>query len=371
MSELRLDFGRLGKAERTPQGGVRVPAFVTRIGVLSYKRADGSIVRELRHPDEVFHPDSLVTLEDAPVTNLHPPTLVTPNTYKNVSVGHVRGKAERKDGYVASRLVVQDADTVTGINSGALKEISCGYTCKIDATPGTFEGKAYDQIQRKIRYNHVALGPANWGRAGNDVSLRLDGAAVQLNDAPSAPKTRDTMKTIRIDGVDYEVGSDAHLQAQTKMDDKRAEELRCMTAERDNLQGRMDEQEKELTEAKDPARLDALVSDRLAVIETARPVLGEDTRFDGKSNVEIMREALVKADPEIKLDGRSEDYIAGRFEAMPVPVTEERTDATTKARVATTPVKGTTKLEEYRKLVLSARENYADDDWTVEKVLAL
>ena len=48
----RFDVAEIGRPVRTPQGFLRVPAYLTRAGVLEYKRDDGSTVRELRHPDE-------------------------------------------------------------------------------------------------------------------------------------------------------------------------------------------------------------------------------------------------------------------------------------------------------------------------------
>jgi hypothetical protein len=56
----------------------------------------------------------------------------------------------------------------TLIESGK-KELSCGYRCKYEFTPGTFEGEAYDAIQRDIRGNHLAL--VDKGRMGSDVAV--------------------------------------------------------------------------------------------------------------------------------------------------------------------------------------------------------
>lgn len=49
------------------------------------------------------------------------------------------------------------------------KELSCGYRCRYDWTPGTFEGQAYDVVQRDIRGNHLAL--VNQGRMGPEVAV--------------------------------------------------------------------------------------------------------------------------------------------------------------------------------------------------------
>ena len=54
-SPMRFDLaGLTGRAQRTPQGFLRAPAWVTRVGVFPYRRADGTVQRELRLPEEVF-----------------------------------------------------------------------------------------------------------------------------------------------------------------------------------------------------------------------------------------------------------------------------------------------------------------------------
>src|SRR5262252_7976168 len=93
----RFDVAALGKPERTSQGFLRVPAYVTRCGVLEYKRPDGTVVRELRPRDEVFKADSLATLSAAPVTDLHPTVMISPANVRELSVGHV-GDHVKADG---------------------------------------------------------------------------------------------------------------------------------------------------------------------------------------------------------------------------------------------------------------------------------
>lgn len=49
------------------------------------------------------------------------------------------------------------------------KELSIGYVCEYDFTPGVFNGERYDLVQRKIRGNHVAL--VGEGRSGPDIAV--------------------------------------------------------------------------------------------------------------------------------------------------------------------------------------------------------
>lgn len=72
------------------------------------------------------------------------------------------------DGTLFANLKVFSAAMADLINAGK-KELSCGYRCDYDWTPGIWKGKPYDAIQRNIRGNHVAL--VQKGRMGSDVSV--------------------------------------------------------------------------------------------------------------------------------------------------------------------------------------------------------
>lgn len=212
--ERRFDFlGSLGKFTRTQVGGIRVPARLTRTGVLEYRKPDGTIRRELRLPEEVFNADSLATLQDATVVNIdNHRTLLSAENWRDATLGHTVNV--RQDGkFVGADLLINDAGTVRAIETGELHDISCGYSCKLDMTSGVFEGQPYDAIQRHIRYNHVAVLPKGRGRAGTDVALRLDAKDAVCVEAETTIHGEPTMTTkiIRLDGKDVEYGSEQHI----------------------------------------------------------------------------------------------------------------------------------------------------------------
>lgn len=324
----RLDFGRFSKVERTPQGGMRIPAHLTRTGVFVYTRADGSKVRELRHPDEVFAEDSLSTLAGAPVTDLHPDAPVRPSNWRKVSIGHV-GEDVKADGkFIAAPLTIQDADAIAAIEREDRKELSCAYSCRLDEVPGEFGGEHYDAIQRSIRYNHVALGPAGWGRAGNEVALRLDSNGNQITDNSAGsppvnePEEVEPMAKYTIDGVTYDTASPEFIQALTLRDKRIDGEIATFKSERDTAAAERDAAIKErddsktaLEKANDPKRLDSLVSERVSLVENARRVLGTDAKLEGKTDREIMVETIRHDDKDFDVEGKSDDYVRAYFEA--------------------------------------------------------
>lgn len=327
----RVDFGRFDAAnlQRTPQGGLRVPAALTREGVFTYRNPDGTTRKEYRPADEVFKGDSLASLDDAPVTDLHPSEMVSTANHGQISKGHVRD-VKRDGKFVAATLVVQDADTIKAIESGKRKEISCGYSCREDHTPGTFNGERYDLVQRDIRYNHAALGPAGWGRAGSEVALRLDShdASIQSREGEETPKGNRPMK-IKIDGKEYEVGTQecfealARVQARADKGDaetKRADAAEATVAEQtkraDAAEGTRDQLKEKLDASGDPAALDKLIHARVALVTAAAKVLGPSVKLDGKTDREIKELVVLKNSPKLDLKEKSADYINARFDAV-------------------------------------------------------
>lgn len=332
----RVDVGRFDAkgVTRTPQGGLKVPAYLTREGVFNYTLPDGTVRREYRPADEVFKADSLASLEDAPVTDLHN-GLVSAENHGQLAKGHVRDI--RQDGsHVAATVLVQDAAIVAAVQSGARKELSCGYVCKLENTAGvTPQGERYDAIQRDIQYNHVAILPPGAGRAGSTVSLRLDAAtAVCLHEAPTTKEPL-IVKTIRIDGKDYVVGSDEHLakiqadhDAALAVVRKDAADARAAQAK---AEAERDVARTDAADARDPVKQAARVAARVALEESARKVLGAEAKFDGKTDDEIKAAVVAKTFPEFKLDSYDAAvrpvYLAARFDAaIAAPIADPITD---------------------------------------------
>lgn len=186
----RFDLARLSpKATRTPQGFLKAPAFVTRAGVFEYRRTDGTVIRELRPKEEVFCSDSLATVANAPITRDHPKAgYVSPDNAKELSIGFLGESVTREDGgKVGATAIIMDAAAISDVARGELREFSMGYKCSIEWAEGEDPKHGrYDCIQRNIRYNHAAMGGISWGRAGPEVSLRLDSDDAVRCDAETA-----------------------------------------------------------------------------------------------------------------------------------------------------------------------------------------
>ena len=344
----RVDFvGRLDGKQRTPQGFVKLDANLTRTGIFIYRDARGGEVREYRPPEEVFKADSLETLKLAPLVVGHP-DMITPDNVSALEVGTV-GENVRADGiFVKSGILIKAKKALDRVDSGELEELSCGYEVDLEWTSGvTPEGEKYDAVQRNIRYNHVGLGPKNWGRAGNDVRLHLDSAGnVDLSSYSSRMTLEEALKA---------------LDAEKKRADSAEAARDALKVENDKNKVRADAAEQELVGAKaltgkliDPAKLPEMIAARVSLETNARAILGADASFTKKdsngndvpmTDDEIVSACLVKHDASFKTDGRSGDYLRARFDTI-VEATKKTDAALGEANAITSipdPAKGAEK----------------------------
>lgn len=324
MLERRFDAARLGtKARKDPRGFLEVAALVTRTGVVAYRKADGTVVRELRHPDDVFAADSLDSLRGAPITIGHPAKdgeliWVDPTNARDLEVG-VGGAAEPEDRFVATTLSVRRDDAIARVDSKDLCEISCGYSSEIVRESGVFEGQPYTQRQTNIRYNHIALLGAGKSRMG-DTIIRADSADAVCIDVPlepSAPNPSSSgtqpgggaMRKVRIDGIEYEIPDPAAAAVDKLLGSHESEKKRADSAEAER-----DLLKTDLAKATDPKAVMAKVQTRVALERSASRVLGAETRIDGMTDREVQEAVLKKARPDFKLEGRTDDAVGAAFE---------------------------------------------------------
>lgn len=335
------------KMQKTHDGFLQGRACLTNVGVFPYPQPDGSTRMELRCPDEVFDPESLATLNGKPLTNDHPPEGVKPETAKMLQVGSIASPST--DPYrVYGNVSVTDADAIRDVSSGK-RALSCGYTCELDATPGVWMGVPYTHVQRKIRYNHVAI--VDRGRAGDDAVLRSDGAtSINIHSTHSEGST---MRKIRLDnGVEAEA-DEFVIQALDAAKDKakkaegdkdkaekdakaKDEELDAKSKELDKAKGELDaakekvkKLEEELKEKCDSKAFDAAVTSRMKLLDTAKSFGAEVAVDAAPADVKVAVIKLVSKD--FKADGLSEAYLDGRFDAAVADLAKSKAHTGTRA----------------------------------------
>ena len=156
---------------KTPEGFLichNVP--IARTGWYEYLASElgiggNEIVKVYRSPEEVFSKSAIASFEGKPVTDEHPPDLLTPETVNIFVKGttqNVRQDTKETDLLIGD-LVIYDSVLINEINQGK-REVSCGYECTYkDNGDGT-----YSQVG--ICGNHVAVVEA--GRAGDRVAIK-------------------------------------------------------------------------------------------------------------------------------------------------------------------------------------------------------
>lgn len=181
-SVLRIDERgiELRKPVRLDNGFLRVDGIVARAGVYEYRREDGTIRRELRPPEEVGHPDSLASYDDAPLTVGHPRRAdgaleeVTASNVDKYGVGNVRGAAQFDGEFAAASMTVKAKRAIQRVDNGE-QELSPGYRIELEEKSGVHPKYGrYDAIQRRVRVNHVAI--VDKARGGSAIRLRMDSA---------------------------------------------------------------------------------------------------------------------------------------------------------------------------------------------------
>jgi uncharacterized protein len=314
---IRFDYnGTSGAYQRTPQGFLRVNARLTKTGIFKY--AEG---REYRCDDEVFRVDSLASLKGAPITDLHPAekgtdSFLTPSNAKQHIIGITEG-VERDGAYLKGSLLIFHADAIAAIERGERQEISLGYQCRLDPTPGTINGEAYDSIQRDIVVNHVAIGPKGWGRAGPDCAIRQDS------------KEKNMTETIRLDGVDIALTKDSI----TSWLDEHRRTINELRGRLDAVGLELEKAQATNTALEDPKALEAKVQARIALMDQCKKILGDGQELSGKTDEELKLLAIKHRYPNVELANKDQIYLEGMFMAILASLAE-RNDSLSNARQA-------------------------------------
>lgn len=348
----RFDRGTINTdAIVTEEGYIRAKAIVTRAGVFTYRNPDGTIRRELRHPDDVFKADSLDTMKMIPITNDHPPErLVNAKNAKKLAIGYTGENIAHDNAYVASSLVITDEEGVKMIQEQGKKELSLGYTVDLVPEEGVFNGDAYDHRQTNIKYNHLSL--VDKARAGAVARINLDADdAEEVEDEEEEEKEdkmekedkkkedkkakNDSLSTINLDGKNYDASKEVISHINSIKND-----MTKLTAERDSLKERLDESEKrqKFSQKEIQKEIQKAVKETVQLVEVAKQVLDAET-LEGIENLDKqdVQKLVIKARfPNAKLDSADEVYIQARYDACVEDLPKRKSDAVARANEALT-----------------------------------
>lgn len=152
---------------------------LSKVGVFPYMGSEigapepGRVYQVYRPAEELSDPECIASFRLLPFVDEH--TFLgsedqggTPAERKGVQ-GMIGESVYFDAPYLRGNIKIISEAAKNLIKNGKI-ELSPGYRCKYEFTPGAFEGVPYDAIQRSIRGNHLALVTA--GRTGPDVAVQ-------------------------------------------------------------------------------------------------------------------------------------------------------------------------------------------------------
>lgn len=278
----RLSLGpaaEIAGARPLGNGALVVQARAARAGNVQVYRGDEvarpdlDTVRIYRDPDEIFRAESLRSFGHKPVTLDHPPEAVTPRTWRGVARGHVGDEVVRDGAFVRIPMLLADSAAIAAVQGGR-REVSVGYTCDLDWTPGTApDGSPYDARQTRIVVDHVAI--VAQGRAGPDCRI-----------------------------------GDADLTRRLAEAEARAQAAETALAERDGEVAAL------RARVPDTTTLDALAAERGALVAQARRILGDAFDPAGLAPEAIRRAVVARALGEGEAAAMAPAAIEGAFRVV-------------------------------------------------------
>jgi len=336
---MRFDRAPIGKAHRDEWGNLVVPATLGKPGVFKYRQPDGSIRRELKHPDELFAKSHLDSIRKSVVTNEHLPgqKAVTPLN-QNANAGNIASEVKVVDNELfVDELVVRNPGLIADIESGRKGEISLGLDCWIDHTPGIWrgvngdeDGVPYDVIQRGMIANQASV--TTKARVPGS-RLHVDSAEM-VTDSTHEDKNDMTTMTLQINGagVPVEVAAGSVIKTHLdKLDSAISDKdtlIATLTAERDTMKAERDTAveglaaQKKLTADAQDIDIPKLVKARNKLMTRASGLLDEKTFLTvADSDDEDVRKACLDAH-KVEYEGESADYIRARFDGLQVTVAD-------------------------------------------------
>jgi len=373
----QFDLNNFGSTrEVTKEGYLKGVAAITTVGVQYYSAREFDIdsddlVGVFRPPETVFHPDTMETSKQKPITMTHPDQDVDANNHGRLSIGSTGEQAGPiDDNRLGVNIIINDSSIVDGITSQEIGELSLGYDSFIIPEGGQYNGESYVyRFDGPMIINHLAVLQKGDGRCGESVKILDHGddnmkksKAVQLLKDAGCPddKLALFMKDAK-DDADADMKEFTQLLGEVSAKDMdlsgvipmvakelkpviekmiKGKEFLGMLAkevassmsgggepemeDQDPMPEGEEDPEPEMEDAcnykKDSKEdLDKKIRDaaakRSSLISQAQPFLAKDSKVDEMSNREIIEAALKAVGMEDCKD-KSDDYLKGMLDSI-------------------------------------------------------
>lgn len=279
---------------------LRKKAKISRSGIFEYLAREmpglpagtppNAIVRVFRSEDETFDADALRSFEMLPLTITHPGSL---NVDENGARIHgTTGSVATRDGdHIGVEVGLMTKEAQDRYASG-MRQVSIGMQSRIIWKPGrTAQGEVFDALQVQHRGRHLSM--VDRGRA----------KTAEIMDSMDEEKSKMTEAEIK------------------ELKDK----MEALKKERDTLAGKVaafdaasvtDETINKRVEDGVQAALVA-AKERAAIVERAKKFAPKMEVTDSMTVRDILSVAIKTASPSVSLEGKSDEYVIGVFDALP------------------------------------------------------
>lgn len=307
-------------------GFMHTPVVICRSGTQGYLGRElgltgndaNKMFNVLRHPEDVTHPESVATYENIIATDEHPNDrwiyIDNVKEHQKGQVSNVKVVGDTIEGL----LTITDQDLINKIQSGKV-EVSLGYAYKLIAEDGEYNGEPYQYRYKDMIANHLSI--VEKGRCGKQCRITDDNYATITDEIPIQ---RVVDMKITINGIEFEVddalgeaimaersAKESDMEETTKMAEDMEEELVEVKKANDRLKARVDA----ATDSKmTDAQINELVAERAGLVAFAQGICG-DAMPDSTEPLAI-KTAVVEKHFNISMDGKSEAYIAARFDMV-------------------------------------------------------
>lgn len=331
---------------KTQDGYYQGNVVCTGVGVFKYLGDDRKFVGRLRDVEDVKA--ATKTINCIPVTLQHPNSPVNVDNVSDLQVGMTANDASFDGLNNHVTVTITNKKAIEAIDKGEVKAFSMGYKCNVVDHAGVWQGVHHDQQQKDIVYNHIAL--VKNGRAGDKVRFMvgdsadfgdifeidseeekaenkdkgtepLKGEKEPSNDGAEPPKNGSTfvndknfepnnvkeqsMKTIQLDGVDYQADEKVIEALQTAQNDaaEKLDEIHTLLDGIDERDSKIADLEEKLAQANDEideSVIDAAVNAKIEILDSARAAGLEVETSDDVSD--IKRKVIAVAYDSIDLE---------------------------------------------------------------------
>ena len=332
---------------KTQDGYYQGNVVCTGVGVFKYLGDDRKFVGRLRDVEDVKA--ATKTINCIPVTLQHPNSPVNVDNVSDLQVGMTANDASFDGLNNHVTVTITNKKAIEAIDKGEVKAFSMGYKCNVVDNDGVWQGVHHDQQQKDIVYNHIAL--VKNGRAGDKVRFMVGDSAdfgdifeidneeektenkdkgteppkgekEPSNDGAEPPKNGSTfvndnknfepnnrkeqsMKTIQLDGVDYQADEKVIEALQTAQNDaaEKLDEIHTLLDgidERDSKIADLEEQLAQANDEIDESVIDAAVNAKIEILDSARAAGIECDTSDDVSD--LKRKVIAAAFDSIDLE---------------------------------------------------------------------